>query len=171
LKGTRDNGLIFKTLKTGFNLKIFADADFANGADAKSISGYACLLGESCIAWSSKKQSVVALSTTEAEYIALTHSAKEMVWLRQLLKDLGFDVTEPATTFTDNLAAQTITHDPSYHARTKHINIAFHYIREKVVSNETTLIHVPSKENAADILTKGLDITKHKYLMNLLGME
>ena len=130
LKGTRDQGLIFRRLNTGFNLKIYADADFANTSDAKSISGYACLIRDSCVAWLSKKQSVVVLSTTEAEYIALTHSAKEMVWLRQLLEDIGLDMTEPSITFTDNLAAQTITHDASYHTRTKHINIAFHYIRE-----------------------------------------
>ena len=170
LKGTRDQGLIFRRLNTRFNLKIYADADFANASDAKSISGYACLIGDSCVAWSSKKQSVVALSTTEAEYIALTHSAKEMVWLRQLLEDIGLDMTEPSITFTDNLATQTITHDASYHTRTKHINIAFHYIRERVVSNETKLIHVQSKENAADVLTKGLDPLKHNYLISLLGM-
>src|SRR5882724_3739303 len=81
LKGTRDEGILFKRAETLLKLEIFSDTDFANWADAKSISGYACVMDGACIAWSSKKQGTVALSTTEAKYIALTHAAKQMVWI------------------------------------------------------------------------------------------
>jgi len=74
----------------------YADADFANANDGKSISGYSCLLGGGCAAWSSKKQSTMALSTTEAEYIALTHALKQLIWIRQLLKDMGLNISIPS---------------------------------------------------------------------------
>ena len=76
-------------------LEIYADADFANRTDAKSISGYACVMDGACIAWSLKKQGMVALSTTKAEYIALTHAAKQMTWIRRLLNEIGLDQTDP----------------------------------------------------------------------------
>ena len=72
-------------------IEIYADADFANRADAKSISGYACVMNGACLAWSSKKQSMVALSTTEAEYITLTHAAKQLTWIRRLLNEIGLE--------------------------------------------------------------------------------
>jgi hypothetical protein len=136
-----------------------------------SISGYVATLGGGAIAWSSKKQHTVALSTTEAEYIALTEGAKKLIWLRRFIQELGIDQTQPTSLRSDNLGAITLSHDATYHARTKHINVAYHFIREKVASHEATLTYVHTKENTADILTKGLDVQQHRYLMGKLGME
>ena len=118
------------------------DADYANRADALSIGGYVAMLGGRSIAWSSKKQRMVALSMTEAEYIALTEGTKQLVWLRRYLTDLGFDQSQPTSICSDNLRAITLSHDASYHARTKHINDAYHFIRERVASNEVALTYI-----------------------------
>ena len=100
-----------------------------------------------CIAWSSKKQGMVALSTTEAEYIALTHAAKQMIWIRRLLNEIGLDQTKLTLICCDNLSTITITHDTTYHAHTKHINIYYHFIPKKVASHKASLTHVASKDN------------------------
>ena len=170
LKGTKDQGIVFRQKPDALELQVYADADFANSQDAKSISGYCCNLGGGCIAWSSKKQSVVALSTTEAEYIALAHASKQLIWLRRLLGEIGINIADSSKLFTDNLSAMAIVHDSTYHARTKHINTAFHFTREIVASNEASLTYVPLKENPADILTKGLDAAQHNYLKIKLGI-
>jgi len=170
LKGTKNVGIIFKRNLKGLNFQMFIDADFANLDDGKSISGYSSNIGGGCATWSSKKQPIVALSTTEAEYIAITHGAKQVVWLRQLLSDLGMDISSPFPMLCDNLAAITISKDNSYHAKTKHINIRYHYIRERLASREATLNHVVSKDNAADTFTKVPDPNQHRKLMSLLGM-
>ena len=91
LKGTCDEGIVHKRAETAPRIEIYADADFANRADAKSISGYACIMNGACLAWSLKKQSTIALSTTEAEYIALTHAAKQLTWIRRLLNEIGLE--------------------------------------------------------------------------------
>ena len=118
------------------------DADYVNWADALSIGGYVAMLGGGSIAWSSKKQRTVALSTTEVEYIALTEGTKQLVWLRRFLTDLGFDQAQPTSIRSDNLGVITLSHDASYHARTKHINVAYHFIRKRVASNEVALTYI-----------------------------
>ena len=149
------------------NFKMYVDTDFANLNNGKSVSGYSSNIGGSCAMWSSKKQS---LSTMEAEYIAITHGAKKLVWLCQLLSDLGIDISSPFPMLYDNLAAITISKDNSYHTRMKHINICYHYIRECLASCKATLNHVMSKDNAADIFMKALDPKQHTKLMSLLRM-
>ena len=120
--------------------------------------------------WSSKKQGTVALSTTEAEYIALTHAAKQMTWTRHLLDKIGLEQRDPTPIHCDNLSAITITHDATYHARTKHIKIYYHFIRERVASNEASLIYVASKDNVVDIMTKAIPPDNHIKLKELLGI-
>ena len=127
------------------------------------------MLGGRTMVWSSKKQRTVALSTTEAEYIALTEGTKQLVWLRRFLLDLGFDQSHPTSIRSDNLSAITLSHDATYHAQTKHINVTYHYIHEKVASNEAKLTYVKSKENPADLMTKPLDLFQHRYLRDKLG--
>ena len=147
------------------------DSDYANRKDALSINAYIAILGGAASAWSSKKQRTIALSTTEAEYMALTEGTKQLIWLRRLIQELGIDQTQPTSLRSDNLGAITLSHDATYHARTKHINVAYHFIHEKVASREATLTYIHTKENTADILTKGLDVQQHNYLMGKLGMD
>jgi hypothetical protein len=144
--------------------------DYANRQDALFISGYVATLGGGVIAWSSKKQRTIALSTTEAKYMALTEGAKQLIRLHRFIQELGIDQTQPTSLRSDNLGAITLSHDATHHARTKHINVAYHFIREKVASHEASLTYVHTKGNTADILTKGLDVQQHKYLMGKLGM-
>ena len=123
-----------------------------------------------CLAWSSKKQSTVALSTTEAEYIALTHAAKQLTWIRRLLNEISLEQRDPTAICCDNLSTITITCDVTYHVHTKHINIYYHYIREKVASNEASLTYVALKDNIADIMTKAIPPDNHDKLKELLGI-
>ena len=106
----------------------------------------------------------------EAEYIALTEGAKELIWLRNTLQELGFDQSRPTSIQCDNLGVITLSHDATYHARTKHINVAYHFIRKKVTSNEVSLTYVRSKENLADLMTKGLEGHQFRYLRRKLGV-
>ena len=87
------------------------------------------------------------------------------------MKDIGLGGEEPTSIRSDNLGAITLSNDSTYHARTKHINVTYHFIRENVASNEAVLTYVQSKENLADLMTKGLDLHQHRYLCGKLGFE
>ncbi len=104
----------------------------------------------------SKKQQTVALSSTEAEYIALTAATKKAMWLRALLKDLGQEQKGPTTIYEDNKSAITLANNPINHQRTKHIDVQFHFIREKIKSKEINIKHTSTGEQLADSMTKGL---------------
>ncbi|KAH8342568.1 hypothetical protein KR084_005249 [Drosophila pseudotakahashii] len=169
LAGTSNLSIVYK--KSGGSVIGFADADWANDQlDRKSYSGYAFFLAGAAFSWSSTKQSVVALSSTEAEYIALSTAAREAIYLRRLLGDMGWPNQEPITIFGDNISSHHIARNPIHHKRTKHIDIKFHYVREKVESNEINLKHVFTEENVADLLTKGLCKQKHCKFVRALGL-
>ena len=124
LKGTRNGRIIFKQ-EADLDLELF-DSNYMNQTDALSISGYVAILGGRAISWSSRKQKTVALLTTETEYMALTEGAKHLIWLQRFLQDLWLDQTQPTSIRSDNLGAITLSHDATYHARTKHIDVAYH---------------------------------------------
>ena len=118
----------------------YSDADWGGDVTtSKSVSGYVFYLSGGVISWSSKKQSAIALSSTEAEYIALAHAAQEAVWLRTLLHELGFQGPSPTTIFEDNQSAIALTKNPVFHPRTKHVRIKYHFIRDKVDTHEIRL--------------------------------
>jgi hypothetical protein len=114
------------------------------------------MLGGTTISWSSKKQAVVALSSTEAKYLAGMHAAKEAVWLRCLLGELGQDTHSPTTLHIDNQSTIAIARNSKFHDRTKHINMCYHFLRHKVKTEEIKLLYVPTEDQVADVLTKGL---------------
>jgi hypothetical protein len=101
----------------------------------------------------------------------MTEGAKEMVWIRRLLQDMDFQQTEPTSIRSDNLGAITLSNDATYHSRTKHINVAYHFIRERVASNDATLSYVQLKENLADLFTKAVETFQHRYLCEKLGLS
>ena len=112
------------------------NADWAGDAnDRKSTSGYLFMVSGAPVSWKSKKQTCVALSTAEAEYIALAAATQEVTWLRQLLTDLHNEQTEPTVIHEDNQAAICIAQNTQYHSKTKHIDIKYHFVREKVLDN------------------------------------
>ena len=136
VKGTVELGLKFEH-STKFELVGYSDADWAGDVDTrKSTSGYAFMLGKAIVAWASKQQSVVALSTTEAEYIALASATKAAVWLRRLLQSLGEGQVRSTTIFEDNRGAISLSTNPKDHSRTKHIDIKYHYVRHAVQMKE-----------------------------------
>jgi hypothetical protein len=121
------------------------------------------------VTWCSRKQRIVAQSTAEAENISLAHCIREVIFLRQLLGELGY---EQSTTqiYEDNQACISMAENPVQHSRTKHIDVRYHFVREKVNLKEVKINYVESKENVADILTKGLERPAFKYLSSKLGM-
>ena len=113
-------------------------------------------LGPNLVQWSSRKQKVVALSSTEAEYRALAQTATELAWLDSLFSELGVKFSSIPIIWCDNVSAGALASNPVFHARTKHIEIDAHYIREQVLAKNLTVQYVPSKLQIVDILTKAL---------------
>ena len=169
LKGTVDLALKYRKVEDG-SLTGYSDADWGGDSDNRhSTTGNLFLMGGGAISWLSKKQAIVALSTSEAEYIALSSATQEAVWLRRLLTDLRV-VKEPVVLMEDNQGAIAIARNPIAHARTKHIDIRYHYIREAVHSGMIVLHYCPTSEMIADLLTKPLSKALFERLRLAMGM-
>ena len=127
-----------------------------------SISGFAFFVGLGTVSWSAKKQPIVTLSSTEAEYVALTHTSKDIIWIHKLLKDFSFlhSLSLPTTLYCDNQGAIRLSKDATFHGRTKHINVHFHFIRQTVSSGKISVSYIPTANMTADIFTKALDRVK-----------
>jgi hypothetical protein len=123
----------------------------------KSTIGFCIFVGGNLTTWKSKKQNVVARSSAEAEYRAMASTASELIWVKQLLMDIGIETRDPMKIFCDNQAARHIALNPVFHERTKHIEVDCHIIREKVQSKEIETMYVKSGDQLADMFTKGLD--------------
>ncbi|KAF9799838.1 hypothetical protein IEO21_10490 [Rhodonia placenta] len=169
LKGTRDLRLTFGT--SSHTLVGYSDADWASQPHRHSISGHVFLYSGGSISWSSRKQPIIALSTTEAEYISVSDTSREMLWLRSLLAELTSPLPTPTPLYSDNQSAITIAKSGMLHARTKHIDIRYHFIREVISSGRATLAYCPTDEMVADILTKPLVRDKVAMLAHLLGLR
>ena len=173
LKYTRTNKLTYRgdddLLNTDFN--IFCDADWASDTtNRKSVSGYVITMAGGAVSWSLKKQTSVALSTAKAEYMAATYVAKQVLWQRSLFTELDFDIPTTSTIFTDNQAAISISHHPKFHSRTKHIDIAHHFLRDLITDGMLNTIYVNTCENLANLFTKGLPRELHEDLTYRLGV-
>jgi hypothetical protein len=151
-------------------LEGYADADGSMAEDRKAISGYAFLVNGGAVSWSAKRQEIISLSTTESEYVAAVHAAKEALWLRSLISSL-FGIEIPTTTlFSDNQSAIALTKEHQYHARTKHIDIRFHFLRWIVEEGRLRLIYCPTDDMVADVFTKALPSAKVKHFATELGL-
>jgi len=169
LQGTRSRGIIYgDAINMTPIFRGFTDSDWAMNEARKSISGYVLMCGGGTISWSSKQQSVVALSTCEAEYIACTHSARQIIWLRSLFSELGFPQNDATPLYCDNQGTVACSHDPHSHSRMKHMDIRIHFIRDCVNSGVIYVHHIPGAENSADLFTKKLEkVTHQKWLTSL----
>jgi len=167
LKGTRTHALTFggSDISWTTELTFFCNADWASNTDRKSMSSYIVLFAGGAVAWSVKKQSTIALSMAKAEYIA-----KQVLWHRTFCEELGFPQLTTSTIFCDNQAAIAIAHHPEFHTRMKHIDIAFHFLRDLVESGTIDIIYVPSRENLVDLFTKGLARPLHMELTYGVGV-
>ena len=172
LKHTIDMGIAYRMDCDPLTIIAFSDSDWGTDTlDHKSILGYIFQLAGGPVAWSSKKQTSVALSSMEAEYVAMSHCVREALWLRNLLDELGLLRDYPISIHADNLSA--ISHVKNHMAttRSRHIDIRLHFIHDAIDDRLITIDYRESKENAADILTKPLSAPAHWHCVDLLGMH
>jgi hypothetical protein len=159
LRGTSSDGIIYG--KHGRREPVivgFCDADYAGDEDTRrSTTAYVFMLGGAAVSWASKLQPTVALSSAEAEYMALSAGVQEAIHLRQLMADLGFPQREPTTVYEDNQGCIALSENPVMHKRTKHIDVRHHFIRERLESGEVALRYVATQNQLADLLTKALN--------------
>ncbi len=169
LKGTRDFALVYGGEM--MDLVGFVDADGASQEHRHAITGYMFMVDGGAVSWASKKQELVTLSTTEAEYVAATHAAKEAVWLRSLVAELFTAPMEPTTLYGDNQSAIALAQGGQYHARTKHIDIWYHFICYIINAGSIKLIYCPTDDQTADVLTKALPSVKAKHFASAMGLR
>jgi hypothetical protein len=149
----------------------YSDADWGGDLDTRrSTTGYLFQLFGATIAWKSRLQTTVALSTTEAEYMASVDASKQALWLQQLLQELQFNF-DTITLYNDNNGCIGLSKNPINHEKTKHIAMRHHFLREQVQAGNITVKHVPSKLNIADILTKYVPKDQYQQLRNSMGLS
>lgn len=158
LKGTTDTGITYSPDPNNFNLIAYCDADYGGDLTGrKSTSGFVVTLGGSPISWASRLQRNVATSTTEAEYVAISVCAKDVIWYKRLLKELKMNIELPIPIYSDNQGAIKLSKNPMFHNRTKHIDMCYHFIRDYQEKGYLIVHYVPTKQQPADFLTKPLD--------------
>ena len=170
LKGTLD----VKFCLGGMDLTMegYCDADLGGDSNSRrSTTRYVFFLGEGAISWSSKWQPTIALSTIEAEYMAASQSAKEAIWLRQLMSDVGCVQERATMIMCDNQSCIALAKNPKHHSHTKHIDVQHHFIHEKVEEEMIVLTYCFTQEMVADVLTKGLARDKHEAMKRAMRLE
>ena len=127
-------------------------------------------MGTGAISWSSRLQSIVALSTTEAEFVAAVSAGQEVLWLRNLLTEFGFDVSAASRLRIDNLSALSVAKNPEHHGRMKHLDLRFYWLRDEVAKGRIEVVHLCTSHMPADILTKSLPKPKVLEMVKMLGL-
>ena len=170
LQGTIGYGLRYEK-NFGLILEGYADEDWARSeVDRKITLGSCFTLGSTMVSWCRRKQSSVALSTTEAEYIALSVAVREAIWLRKLLTDLFDHEMDPTIIHCDNQSCVKLSENPVFHDRSKHIEIKYHYIRDMVQRKIVHVQYLSTHEQIADIFTRPLAKTKFEYFRERVGL-
>ena len=170
LRGTADRGIKFSG--TDLNLSGYSDADWAGDLDSRrSTTGYAIYAAGGPIAWQSKLQTTVAVSTMEAEYMAAFGAIQELIWTKGVISEMGFNYVDPMTLFMDSKSAMALAKNPTHHKRSKHIDIKYHWLREHTYENGTVeLEHCITEDMVADVMTKALAFELHdKHANNING--
>ncbi|XP_020680826.1 uncharacterized protein LOC110098350 [Dendrobium catenatum] len=145
---------------SSLDLQAYSDSDWAaDSTTRRSITGYCAFLGNTLVSWCVKKQTTVARSSTEAEDRALATAATDIVWLRRLLQDFSIPPTTPTSLFCDNVSALALAQNPVFHARTKHIEVDFHFIRDYIRQKQISVHHIASIDQPADLFTKAFSAT------------
>jgi hypothetical protein len=156
LKGTLDLGLVLHSTSS-HSLVAYSDADWAGCPDTRrSTSGFCVYLGDNLVSWSSRRQPTVSRSSAEAEYRGVATVVAETCWLRSLLQELRRPVHTATIVYCDNVSAVYLSANPVQHRRTKHIELDIHFVRDQVALGQTRVLHVPTAQQFADVMTKGL---------------
>ncbi|KAG8678639.1 hypothetical protein FRC09_019678, partial [Ceratobasidium sp. 395] len=172
LKGTRDFGITYRRDTWPFMEVGYSDSDFGSQPGRRSISGNVFLFGGAAVSWMSKRQHATALSTQEAEYMALASATSQALYIRMFIKELGWKANESTHIFCDNHAAIKLASDPTHYSATKHIDLRLHFVREHVSNKDVVITQVPTADNLADGFTKALPHAKFWYLFDsVLGLH
>ena len=160
LQGTKELGLVYEAgdISRGKpSIVGYSDSDWAGDHDTRrSTTGYLFMLDNGgAVSWSSKLQPTVALSSAEAEYMAVCAAVQEAIHLRQLISDLGYMQDQPTVIFEDNQGCIAMSANPVFHKRTKHIDIRYHFIRERITSGDVELRYVATEYQLADLIDQG----------------
>ena len=170
LKGTVNYGIHYKRGEDG-EVLAFTDSDYAGDMDyKKSTSGYVFLMGSSAVSWCSKKQPIVTLSTTKAEFVAAAVCVCQGIWIKRILKELGHADTSCMTIMCDNSSTIKLSKNPMMHGRSKHIDVRFHFLRNLTKEGTIALTHCGSKDQIADIMTMPLKLEEFLKLRRLIGI-
>ena len=170
LKGSPGQGIMLRS-DSDLKIRAYCDSDYNScPRTRRSLSAYMVLLGNSPVAWKTKKQDTVSHSSAEAEYRAMSDALKELKWLKRLLEDLGVKHEAPMELYCDSKAAIYIAANPVFHERTKHIEKDCHSVRDAVKAKLITTVHVRTNEQLADILTKALGTSSFCYLLSKFGV-
>lgn len=174
VKGTITTGLRIRKSPSTL-LSVFTDADWVGCLDyRRSTGGFAVFLGPNLVSWSSWKQPTMSRSGTKAEYKALANGIAEVTWIQSLLKELGVHQARAPVLWCDNLGATYLTTNPVFHARTKHIEVNFHFVREKVAMGALYVRFISSNDRLADGLTKPTSrdmLSRLRYNLNLVTVK
>lgn len=170
LKGTMDFKLRYTSEKG--NLVAFTDSDWGSDIDKRrSCTGYVIKLSNAAVIWHSKRQAIVALSSTEAEYIALSSCVCEVMWAKQFLAEICNTEKKKVSVMCDNQSAIKLSDSEAYRPRTKHIDIRFHHIRDQINNDKVEIKFVPSAKMTADALTKAVTKDKHLFCAKEMGIS
>jgi histone deacetylase 1/2 len=171
VKFTTEVGLTISR-RNSFRISAFSYANWAGSIDdRRSTGGFAVFFGSSLISWSARKQNTVARSSTEAEYKAMANATAEIIWLESLLAELGVRLRVAPRLWCDNLGATYLFANPVFHARAKHIEIDFHFVRERVARKQLEIRFIPSKDQLADGFTKALPTYKFEEFKSNLNLR
>lgn len=172
LKGCPSKGLFFKRESSLPTMTGYSDSDWTTCKETRrSITDYCIFMGSSLVSWKTKKQKIVSRSSCEVEYRALAATVCELLWISYILRDLQVKLKIPVNRWCDNKSAIHITQNPVFHERTKHLDIDCHFVRDKYKDGFILPKYIPTKQQLADLFTKGLCGPQFQHLLSKMNLN